>query len=74
MYFHFPSKRGLALVIIDDFTEMSRAAVAELLARKMIELVYLLAVQDTQNEAARTGGRLLETLDNITALPQSGNR
>ena len=75
MYFHFPSKQALALAIIDDLNEMSRAAVTELLARKMsgletlIDLVYLLAVQNTQNEVARAGVRLLETLDNTTALP-----
>jgi TetR/AcrR family transcriptional regulator, transcriptional repressor for nem operon len=72
MYFHFSSKQALALAIIDDLTEMSRAAVAELLARKMsgletlIDLVYLLAVQDSQNEVARAGVRLLETLDTTT--------
>jgi AcrR family transcriptional regulator len=77
MYFHFPSKQALALAIIDDLTEMSRAAVTELLARKMsgletlIDLVYLLAVQNTQHEVARAGVRLLETLDNTTAPWQS---
>ena len=75
MYFHFPSKQALALAIIDDFTDMSRAAVTETLARKMsgletlIDLLYLLAVQDTLNEVARAGVRLLDTLDNTTALP-----
>ena len=75
MYFHFPSKQALAAAIIDDLTEMSRAAVTELLARKMsgletvIDLVCLRAVQDSQNEVARAGVRLLETLDNTTALP-----
>ncbi len=74
MYFHFPSKQALALAIIDDLNEMSRAAVTELLTRKMsgletlIDLVYLQAVQDTQNEVARAGVRLLETVDNTTAL------
>jgi TetR/AcrR family transcriptional repressor of nem operon len=77
MYFHFPSKQALALAIIDDLTEMSHAAVTELLARKMsgletlIDLVYLLAVQDIQDEVARAGVRLLETLDNTTTLWQS---
>ena len=77
MYFHFPSKQALALAIIDDLNEMSRAAVTELLARKMsgletlIDLIYLLAVQNTQDEVARAGVRLLETLDNTTALWQS---
>ena len=75
MYFHFPSKQALALAIIDDFAEMSRATVAELLAHKMsgletlIDLVYRLAVQDTQHEVARAGVRLLDTLDNTAAQP-----
>jgi TetR/AcrR family transcriptional regulator, transcriptional repressor for nem operon len=73
MYFHFPSKQALALAIIDDLNTMSRAAVNDLLARKMsgletlIDLIYLLVVQDTQHEVARAGARLLDTLDNITA-------
>ena len=75
MYFHFPSKQALAVAIIDDLAKMSRAAVTELLAHKMsgletlIDLVYLLAVQDTQHEVARAGVRLLDTLDDTTALP-----
>ena len=74
MYFHFASKQALAVAIIDDLTEMSRATVTELLARRMsgletlIDLVYLRAVQDTQNEVARAGTRLLETVDNTTDL------
>jgi AcrR family transcriptional regulator len=75
MYFHFSSKQALALAIIDDLTEMSNAVVTELLARKMsgletlIDLVHVLAVQDTQNEVARAGVRLLESLDNTTDVP-----
>ncbi|WP_297727573.1 TetR/AcrR family transcriptional regulator [Mycobacterium sp.] len=75
MYFHFSSKQALALAIIDDLTEMSCAAVAELLAREMsgletlIDLVFLLTVQDTQHDVARAGIRLLETLDNTTPVP-----
>ena len=75
MYFHFPSKQALAMAIIDDLNEMSQAAVTELLTRQMsgletlIDLIYLRAVQDTQNEVARAGVRLLETLDDATALP-----
>ena len=74
MYFHFSSKQALALAIIDDLTEMSRAAVVELLARQMsgletlIGLVYLRAVQDTQHDVARAGVRLLDTLDKPTAV------
>ncbi len=75
MYFHFTSKQALALAIIDDLTEMSRAAIAELLAREMsgletlVDLIFFLAVQDTQHDVARAGVRLLETLDNTTPLP-----
>lgn len=77
MYFHFPSKQALALAIIDDLTEMSNATVTELLARKMsgletlIDLVYQLFVQDTQEEVARAGVRLLETLDSPTDIPSA---
>ena len=77
MYFHFSSKQALALAIVDDHAEMSRAAVTELLARKMsgletlIDLVYFRAVQDTQNEVARAGVRLLDTLDNTTLVPSA---
>src|SRR5277367_1727823 len=72
MYFHFASKQALASAIIDDLTEMSRDAVTELVARKMsgletvTDLIYLLAVQDAQNEVARAGVRLLETLANTS--------
>jgi TetR/AcrR family transcriptional regulator, transcriptional repressor for nem operon len=75
MYFHFQSKQALALAIIDDLHEMSQAAVTESLARRMsgletlIDLIFLLAVQDTQDEVARAGVRLLETLDNTTIAP-----
>lgn len=75
MYFHFTSKQALASAIIDELTEMSRAAVAELLAREMsgletlIELVFLLAVQDIKHDVARAGVRLLDTLDEPTSLP-----
>jgi TetR/AcrR family transcriptional regulator, transcriptional repressor for nem operon len=69
MYFHFSSKQALAVAIIDDLTEMSRTAVTELVSRKMsgletiIDLVYLLAVQENQSEVARAGARLLDTVD-----------
>jgi TetR/AcrR family transcriptional regulator, transcriptional repressor for nem operon len=77
MYFHFPSKQALALAIVDDLAEIGRAAVTELLARKMsgletlIDLAYFRAVQDTHNEVARAGVRLLDTLDNTTLLPSA---
>src|ERR1700758_1844427 len=65
MYFHFSSKQALALAIIEELTETSRAAVVESLARKMsgletlIDLVFQVAVQDSQDAVARAGVRLL---------------
>jgi TetR/AcrR family transcriptional regulator, transcriptional repressor for nem operon len=75
MYFHFPSKQALAVAIIENLAETSRTAVTELLARRMsgletaIDLIYLIAVQDTQHEVVRAGVRLLESLDDNTAMP-----
>jgi TetR/AcrR family transcriptional repressor of nem operon len=75
MYFHFPSKQALAVAIIENLAEVSRTAVTELIARRMsgletaIDLIYLLAVQDTQHEVVRAGVRLLESLDDNTAMP-----
>jgi AcrR family transcriptional regulator len=75
MYFHFPSKQALARAVVDELIETSRAQVSELLARSMsgletlIDLFYLLAVQDLQHELARASARLLETLDDTNALP-----
>jgi TetR/AcrR family transcriptional regulator, transcriptional repressor for nem operon len=75
MYFHFPSKQALAVAIIENLAERSRTAVTELLARRMsgletvIDLIYLLAVQDIQHEVVRAGVRLLESLDDNTAMP-----
>ena len=75
MYFHFPSKQALAVAIIENLAEMSRTAVTELLARRMsgletvIDLIYVLAVQDIQHEVVRAGVRLLESLDDNTAMP-----
>ena len=81
MYFHFPSKQALALAIVDDLAETSRAAVTELLARKMsgletlIDLVYFRAVQDTQQRGGpsrRPTARYLgQHPDNTTLLPSA---
>jgi hypothetical protein len=70
-----PSIFTSPLAIIDDLTEMSRAAITQLLARTMsgletlIDLAYIRAVQDTQDEVARAGVPLLETLDYTAAQP-----
>jgi len=75
MYFHFPSKQALAVAIVDDLVGMSRTALAELVARKMsgletlIEVVCLLAVQDVEQDVARAGLRLLESLEATNTSP-----
>ncbi|ORW27558.1 hypothetical protein AWB91_27285 [Mycobacterium paraense] len=77
MYFHFSSKQALAIKIIDDLTEMSRTAVAELVDRNMsgletlIEFVFVRAVHDTQYDVARAGVRLLDALENVSPLPRA---
>jgi AcrR family transcriptional regulator len=68
MYFHFRSKYALALAIIDHGSNMGRAAVNELLARKLsgletlIDISYLIAVQDIGEDGARAGLHLLESI------------
>jgi TetR/AcrR family transcriptional regulator, transcriptional repressor for nem operon len=75
MYFHFSSKQALALAIIDNLTEMSRSAIVELLDHNMsgletlIHFLFVRAVQDLQDDVARAGIRLIDTLDNPTSLP-----
>ena len=77
MYFHFPSKQALAAAIVDDLVGMSRSALAELVARKMsgletlFEVVCLLAVQDAEQDVARAGLRLLESLDTANTSPNA---
>ncbi|WP_068187676.1 TetR/AcrR family transcriptional regulator [Mycobacterium sp. UM_CSW] len=77
MYFHFSSKQALALTIIDELTQLTRSAVAELLERNMsgletlIEFVFLRAVQDTQYDLSRAGMRLLDALENTTPEPRA---
>jgi AcrR family transcriptional regulator len=75
MYFHFPSKQALATAIVDDLVGLSRSALAELVARRMsgletlIEVVCLLAVQDAEQDVARAGLRLLESLEATSTSP-----
>jgi TetR/AcrR family transcriptional regulator, transcriptional repressor for nem operon len=68
MYFHFRSKHALALAVIDEQNRKGRAAVKELLARKLsgletlIDVSYLTAVRDINDEFARAGLNLLESI------------
>jgi TetR/AcrR family transcriptional repressor of nem operon len=76
MYFHFSSKQALAVKIIEDLTEMTRSAVAELLDRNMsgletlIEFVFVRAVQDAQYDLARAGVRLIDALEDTAPEPR----
>jgi AcrR family transcriptional regulator len=68
MYFHFRSKHALALALIDEQTDVGRAGVNEILARRLsgletlIDISYLLAAQDLSDELARAGGNLIESI------------
>lgn len=68
MYFHFRSKHALALAIIAHRAEMTRLAVNDLLARKLsgleslVDISYLVAVQDVTQDEARAGLHLLESI------------
>ena len=68
MYFHFRSKHALALAIVDHQVSRARAAVNDLLSRKLsgletiIDISFLLAVHDIGDEVARAALHLLESI------------
>jgi TetR/AcrR family transcriptional repressor of nem operon len=68
MYFHFRSKHALALAVIDEQSRNGRLAVKELLANKLsgletlIDISYQTAVRDINDEVARAGLNLLESI------------
>jgi AcrR family transcriptional regulator len=68
MYFHFRSKHALASAIIEYRAAVARASVDRLLARKLsgletlIDISYLVAVEDIGDETARAGLNLLESI------------
>jgi AcrR family transcriptional regulator len=74
MYFHFRSKHALASAIIEYRFESARVSVDELLARKLsaletlIDILYLVAVEDIGDEAARAGLNLLESIGRTDGL------
>jgi AcrR family transcriptional regulator len=74
MYFHFRSKHALASAIIEHRSASARAAVDELLARKLsgietlIDIMYLVAVEDIGDEIARAGLNLLESIGRTDGL------
>jgi AcrR family transcriptional regulator len=77
MYFHFRSKHALASAIIEYRATVARNAVGELLARKLsgletlIDITYLIAIEDIGDESARAGLNLLESIGRIDGLSAS---
>lgn len=74
MYFHFRSKHALAAAIIEFRWAVARSAVDELLALKrsgletLIDISYLVAVDDIGDELARAGLNLLESIGRTDGL------
>ena len=77
MYFHFRSKHALATAIIEYRFAVARGAVDELVARKLsgletlIDISYLIAVDDIGDESARAGLNLLESIGRTDTLQAS---
>lgn len=74
MYFHFRSKHALASAIIEYRFAVAKSAVDELLALRLsgletlIDISYLVAVDDIGDEAARAGLNLLESIGRADGL------
>ena len=74
MYFHFRSKHALAAAIVDYGAAAARASVDQLLARKLsgletlIDISYLIAIEDIGDEMARAGLNLLESVGRTDGL------
>lgn len=74
MYFHFRSKYALASAIIEHRDTVARASVDQLLARKLsgletlIDISYLVAIEDIGDETARAGLNLLESIGRTDGL------
>lgn len=77
MYFHFRSKHALASAIIEYRGAVARSAVDELLALKLsgletlIDISYLIAVNDISDESARASLNLLESIGRTDGLQAS---
>lgn len=74
MYFHFRSKHALASAIIEYRGAVARGAIDELLALKLsgletlIDISYLIAVDDIGDESARAALNLLESIGRTDGL------
>lgn len=68
MYFHFRSKHALAQAIVELRTSEARASIEDVLSRKLsametlVDLSYLIAVDDIGDETARAGLNLVESI------------
>jgi AcrR family transcriptional regulator len=77
MYFHFRSKHALASAIVEYRAAVARGAVNELLALKLsgletlIDIFYLIAIDDIGDESARAGLNLLESIGRTDGLQAS---
>jgi AcrR family transcriptional regulator len=77
MYFHFRSKHALASAIVEQRAEKARESVDALLARKLsgletlIDISYLLAIDDISDESTRAGFNLLESIGRTDDLQRN---
>lgn len=68
MYFHFQSKKALAMTLIHAQNSLGMAAVDEVLAKQLsgletvIDITILIAVRDIGDDLTRAGLNLLQTL------------
>jgi AcrR family transcriptional regulator len=76
LYFHFRSKYALASAIIEYRVVVARAAVDQLIAQKLsgletlIDISYLIAIEDIGDETARAGLNLLESIGRTDGLQE----
>ena len=77
MYFHFRSKHALAVAIVEQRAAMAHDALDELVARKLsgletlVDMSYLIAVEDIGNDFTRAGLNLLESVGRSDQLQAS---
>lgn len=74
MYFHFRSKHALACAIVDLRMDEARMSAEEVLASKLsgveslVDLTYLIAIDDLGDESARAALNLLESIGRTDGL------
>jgi TetR/AcrR family transcriptional repressor of nem operon len=77
MYFHFKSKRALAVELIDKQIAASTVVVGDLLTRglsgleTLIDFSYLIAVQDIKSDLVRAGLNLIESVGQSEGLQEA---